>query len=208
MSKLAVAYAMKKKKMAKGGEVEDEAYAEKGVHNGDKGQSMAGMFNSHSKDSGQSGELSKKFAKQEHEKVLSEMKAMPNPKLKGLAMGGPAGVMEEDDKDLNQHMPMTKEDMYDDLVERIMEHKSADFSSEARLSEGGMVANDVGNGESADEMPNQFDDLVLDDDLESSYDGANSGDELGNKQEDEDRHDIVSKIMKSNRKKDRNPRPA
>ena len=40
------------------------------------------------------------------------------------------------------------------------------------------------------------------------YTGANSGDEIGNEQEDEDRRDIVSRIMKSRRLMDRNPRPA
>ncbi len=75
-------------------------------------------------------------------------------------------------------------------------------------SKGGMVANDVGTGQEADKLPNQFDDLVLRDDLESSYTGANSGDELGNAQEDEDRRDIVAMIMKSRKKKDRLPSPA
>lgn len=76
------------------------------------------------------------------------------------------------------------------------------------MSEGGKVANDVGMGASADLEDNQFDDLVLRDDLESSYTGANSGDEIGNAGEDERRKDIVSKIMASRRKKDRLPRPA
>jgi hypothetical protein len=48
---------------------------------------------------------------------------------------------------------------------------------------------------------------VKDDDLEQHYTGENSGDELGNAQEDEDRRDIVSRIMKSRRLKDRLPRP-
>lgn len=74
------------------------------------------------------------------------------------------------------------------------------------MSEGGKVAN-------ADEieagfMPNEFDDLHLRDDLESSYTGANSGDELGDAQEDHDRADIIAKIMASRRKKDRMPHPA
>ncbi len=77
-----------------------------------------------------------------------------------------------------------------------------------RFSKGGRVANDVGDGASADLKENQFDDLVLDDDLDSSYTGEDSGDELGNEQEDEDRRDIVSAIMKSRKKKDRMPSPA
>ena len=56
-------------------------------------------------------------------------------------------------------------------------------------SEGGMVANDTGTGAKADNMPNQFDDLVLRDKLEEHYTGKNSGDE------DND-NDIVSRIMR------------
>lgn len=63
-------------------------------------------------------------------------------------------------------------------------------------------------GEVADEDSNQFDDLVLDDHLESDNSGSDDGDELGDEQEDEDRKDIVSRIMKSSKKKDKNPRPA
>lgn len=75
-------------------------------------------------------------------------------------------------------------------------------------SEGGRVANDTGEGFDADEMPNQFDDLVLRDNLESSYDGSNAGDYLDNDRENEDRHDIVARIMASRKKKDKLPRPA
>ena len=73
-------------------------------------------------------------------------------------------------------------------------------------SEGGQVANE--QGPLADHDPNEFDDLALRDDLESSYTGANSGDELGNTQEDEDRANIIKKIMQSRAKRDRNPRLA
>lgn len=85
----------------------------------------------------------------------------------------------------------------DDMISRIMKK---------RYSEGGVVANET--KETADEEPNEFDDLVKDDDLEFSETGANSGDELGDEAEDEDRKDIVSRIMKSRAKKDKNPRPA
>jgi hypothetical protein len=91
-------------------------------------------------------------------------------------------------------------DMKDaDMIARIM-HKRKMYS------EGGMAAND--DEPIADSMPAQFDDLALDDHLEQHDTGANSGDELGDAQEDDDRHDIVAKIMKSRGKKDRNPRPA
>lgn len=84
------------------------------------------------------------------------------------------------------------------MVDRIMKKRG--------YSKGGRVANDTGN--TADFKPNEFDDLALRDDLEGGYDGANSGDELGNAQEDEDRRDIVSRIMRSRAKRDRMPRPA
>lgn len=101
--------------------------------------------------------------------------------------------MPEAHDNMNEMADMEDEDM----ISRIMKQ---------RYSKGGRVANET--GPSADFQPNEFDDLVKDDDLESSYDGANSGDELGNEQEDEDRRDIISKIMKARKMKDRLPRPA
>lgn len=154
---------------------------QKGVHKSQNvytpGSSKAG-YNSRAL---KEGPVFKEQAKAEHHKVLEESRAMPKPKLQGLAEGG---EVSPDD---------------DDLVMRIMKK---------RYSMGGEVSNDTGEGEVADEMPNQFDDLVLDDSLEDHDTGANSGDELGNSQEDEDRHDIISRIMKSRAKKDKNPRPA
>lgn len=118
----------------------------------------------------------------------------------------------EDDKDLNQRpvdMQASTSMSEQDLVDRIMEKRSQNFSGLARLSRGGKVANDTGTGQEADKLPNQMDDLVLRDDLESTYgDDDNSGDALGNAQEDEDRKDIVARIMASRRKKDRMPNPA
>ena len=45
-------------------------------------------------------------------------------------------------------------------------------------------------------MPNEFDDLVLRDNLESSYTGADSGDYLGAPDEDDSRLDMISRIMR------------
>lgn len=116
-----------------------------------------------------------------HRNEIEKLKDSPRP-LKGLAEGGE--VHDED------------------MVDRIMKKRC--------MSEGGMVAN---GGEDdldrmADGMPNEFDDLALRDDLEFSYTGENSGDSLGDAQEDDDRHDIVSRVMRSRAKKDRMPRPA
>jgi hypothetical protein len=93
-----------------------------------------------------------------------------------------------------------EQDPSEGIVDRIMK----------KMSQGGKVANaDHGPNDSrlAGFDPNEFDDLVLRDDLESSYTGANSGDEIGNTQEDDDRDDIVSRIMKSLNKKDKLPSP-
>ncbi len=87
--------------------------------------------------------------------------------------------------------------MTNDIVDRVMAKK---------YSKGGMVANDT--DPSADALPNEFDDLVLRDDLESSYTGKDSGDELGNAQMDDDNDDIVSRVMRSRKLKDKMPRPA
>lgn len=188
---LSIAYAMKKKrkKMASGGEVDQDAPSLPGAQDFQSGFRKK----THYAEGG--------FVKEEKASGYEEM-----PEEHDL-MNGPA--MAEDHKGLNQHKVGKHDSLKDDLVDRIMEKMSPDYSSEARLSEGGMVANDTGNGQVADEMPNQYDDLVLRDDLESTYgDDDNSGDALGNAQEDEDRRDIVSRIMKSRRKKDRLPNPA
>lgn len=76
-----------------------------------------------------------------------------------------------------------------------------------RMSKGGMVANDT-TGDMADSKEAQYDDLVLRDDMGSSDTGANSGDELGNAEMDENDRDLISRIMRSRAKKDRLPRPA
>jgi len=61
----------------------------------------------------------------------------------------------------------------------------------------------------ADEDSADFDEM---DELEAphtaDYTGANSGDEIGNEEEDEHRRDIVARIMRSRAKKDKMPRPA
>lgn len=114
--------------------------------------------------------------------------------LERLAMGGEAGGV-------------PYEDCEDSLVDRIMHKPSDDESDLDRYSEGGKVANQ--DEITAGFSPNEFDDLHLRDDLESSYgDDDNSGDSLDNEQEDEDRKNIVARIMKSRSKKDRLPNPA
>jgi hypothetical protein len=78
--------------------------------------------------------------------------------------------------------------------------------SKVMMSRGGMIANE--DEPEADSMPAEFDDLALDDHLEGTNSGAADGDEIGDEQETDDRHDIVAKILSSRKKKDRMPRPA
>lgn len=82
-----------------------------------------------------------------------------------------------------------------DIVDRIMAK---------RMSKGGRVSNQEHGKDDedlADFSPNEFDDLVLRDDLEAHDTDANSGDELDDEQENEDRRGIVTRIMKSRRLK-------
>lgn len=89
-------------------------------------------------------------------------------------------------------------DMHDaDMIARIM-HKRKMYS------EGGEAANDVGVSE-ADKDPAEFDDLVLDDNLE---DDSGAGNEHGDPEQAERDHDVIAKVLMSRKKKDRMPRPA
>lgn len=115
---------------------------------------------------------------------------------------GPEGMMYADGGFIEDNKQSDAHEM--DMVGRIMKQRQMMYSK------GGMVAN---GGEDdlnkmADSRPNEFDDLALRDDMEYSYTGANSGDELDDARESADRADIVSRIMNSRRKKDRMPRPA
>lgn len=92
---------------------------------------------------------------------------------------------------------MAAEDEDEDMISRIMRK---------RYSKGGMVANDT--PPVADFEENDFDDLALRDELESSYTGANSGDTLGNGREAEDEEDMIRRIMRSRAKGGVMPRPA
>jgi hypothetical protein len=133
-------------------------------------------------------------------------------------------AMAEDDRDLNQHgweeqgpygMAMAEggqitdnyqdPDQWLDMVGRIMAKRQNHYSEGGKVANGGM--DKLKN--IADGKPNNFDDLSLRDDLESTYGkDDNAGDALGNKREDEDRQDIISRIMRSRSKRDRMPSPA
>ncbi len=228
---LAIAYSIKrkaqKKKMAEGGMVDDslpqvdpEEYKKRMATIIKMGKPMAegGQItdnyqspgNPHMKDGLEEPEHELAHGYVDHEGDVKRPDAM---------------AMEEDDRKLNQHgeyeqgpdgMMMAEggqiTDNYqsdahmEDMVGRIMKQRAQHFSK------GGQVANESGIGrlsQMADGERNSFDDLVLrDDDMESSYTGANSGDELDDARENKDRSDIVARIMASRRKKDRLPSPA
>jgi hypothetical protein len=202
---LAIAYSMKRKakKMAEGGQITDNYQSSENPH------------------------------KKDGLDFLEDEKAHGYVEHEGDVKRPDHEAMMEDDRDLNQHGEHEEgpqgggegfhgeeymdhhhdpHDMYSDtedgdgldMVGRIMKQRQMMYS------EGGRVANE------GEDMPshlakykeNEFDVLPMEDDLESEYTGANSGDELGDAREDHDRADIVARIMASRRKRDRMPSPA
>lgn len=146
------------------------------------------------------GKFPKKFAKggsvdmeasgyrampEEHEVMNAAAEAFDSKRL------NLHGASEEGAGDMNHLSP---------IVRKIMMGRMRGYS------EGGRVAND--SDPIAEFMPNEFDELVLDGGEEFHYTGDNSGDHIGSEEEDERRKDVVSRIMASRRKKDRNPSPA
>ncbi len=179
---LAIAYSMKKKakKMAEGGYVHEEeasGYEEMPCRMCEGGSCPKHMM-------AEGGEV-EDWKDDEHtgEDIAGRLKRGPRTRFEEYEEREPEEESHEDD----------------DLVGRILKK---------RMSKGGMVANED-HGPMDDRLAgfdqNEFDDLSLRDDLEFHDTGANSGDEIGDKQEDEDRRDIVSRIMKSRSMKDRMP---
>ena len=180
---LAIAYAMKRKAQ-KRDEHEDEEHKAHGGFMEDERQSGYVPHRYAMGGYAKGGEF-------EHEEEASgyEHEALPCPDCE-------SGHCDVHGADMMEHGG--------DVVDRIM-HKGM-----KHMSEGGRVANQE-HGEDdndlADFSPNEFDDLVLRDDLEQHYTGENSGDEIGDEREYADRHDIVSRVMRSQRQKDRMPIP-
>lgn len=185
---MGIKYAMNKK--AKGGEAGVNKPAYEGEKGKELGHSEAGNHVRNMRYSNRSPhdpKASGAMAKRAHQKTLSELHEMKKGDRKNLAEGG----------DVCSACDAGTCTAHGGLVDKIMRK---------RMSEGGQVANDTDM--TADTQPNEFDDLVLDDDLESDYTGANSGDELGNDAMDENDRDLISRIMRSRAKKDSMPRPA
>lgn len=226
MSKsIAVAYSMKKKKKASGGSVESgdvtmnlakggNVYGEgHGVHpqihsgTGKGGSSMAGVLAKSKKHS------DKVIARGMHKDKLDELKKMPSPSLPKahggeVSEGDPAWACSEcgshsltfmGHQDSSHEMDMISSALH----KRRMAHGGktcapGDVGGSPRYSHGGQVANDLGEGVAADELPNEFDDLVLRDDEEmEGYTEKNSGDDIGGPS----KSDVVSKAMLKRKKK-------
>lgn len=191
---LALAYAMKRrgKKMAMGGQIKDNYQHE---HDDVDGGTIGSMKEQKSGFVDHEGDVKRpdKMAMEEDDRMLNQHGEIEEgPQGTAYAEGG----FIEDNKQSDAHEM--------DMVGRIMKQRQMMYSK------GGMVAN--GGEDDLDKMadgrPNNFDDLALRDDMEYSYTGANSGDELDDARENADRADIISRIMASRRKKDKMPRPA
>lgn len=195
-----MAYSTKKynKKMAKGGEIkrgdsdEMSSYARKDIENPEeKGVHQVAYGNArHSpgesnvgnslrndpgfKKNGQLGLMQQNGRREEHKRILKDLKSNPKP------TSGMSGFAEGGEVESAMHGEESDEDMLDMVGRIIAKHM---------YSKGGMVANDVGVAE-ADEKPAEFDDLVLDDHLE------------GEQPEDSNEHgdDVISKIMGKRKK--------
>ena len=118
------------------------------------------------------------------------------------AEGGEVAAQHEDEK-MDRFEDMEAEDALEDMVDRIIrERMEGSEQEDMPLSEGGKISNEVEDFD-LDKEPNEFDELVKDDDLEFHETGENSGDYLGDEQEDEDRRDIVKRIMRQRMLKNR-----
>lgn len=112
---------------------------------------------------------------------------------KDYAHGGPVcmdcgGQMMAEGGELSQEPDM-------DMIDHIMNDRSNGADADASLPE-------------ADFEPAEFDDLVKDDGLEEHYTGKNSGDEIGDKEQDEERSLADDAFEEMKKKKDKNPKPA
>ena len=139
------------------------------------------------KEMGPEGRMFAEGGEADSDDDYGHMEEPENEPIKSISLK-PSYMAQDQDQEENPH----------DMVAKVM--------SKHKYSKGGEVANDTPIH--ADFEENDFDDLAKDDGLNFSLTGKNSGDELGNHQEDHDRGDIIAKILRSRAKKDKNPRPA
>lgn len=230
MSKMAIAYAVKKrgKKMAQGGMMTKDGYQSSKAgphqdvfhepeneksgyvsHEGDAAKPDHAAMMEDDRELGQhgaeeEGPYGAHMAKGGEIHPEDEMEKM-GPTRVGRPNTGYGAIIAVGKAEGGMMDPMHGEESKEheeDMVGRIMKQRQHMYS------EGGKVANNTHSFEYEFDEPANYDDLSRRDDLEFSYTGKNSGDELGNMQEDHDRQDMISRIMKSRAKKDKNPRPA
>lgn len=127
---------------------------------------------------------------------------MTNCQMCKGGMMAEGGFVGEEEASGYEAMPMPKAEDNDGdmdggeegIVGRIMK----------RFAKGGEVGEPV-----ADFEKNDFDAMdEMDVGTDADYTGANSGDEVGNEENEEEERDVVSRIMKSRSKKDKMSRPA
>lgn len=160
-SSMAIAYNMKKKskKMAEGGDV---MKAERHAH--DKGTSASGAKI-------RSGNRSMDFSKHPIASAPSIHREMGREDHREAKERAAESLYAEHDRPKPKLKGLAEGgDVEGDHIDRILSKC---------MSEGGVVSNE--QGEHADEMPNEFDDMVLDDHLDFHDTAANSGDDLGSK---------------------------
>lgn len=137
--------------------------------------------------------------------IAYAMQRKGKKKAHGGYMADGGFIEEEEEKSGYRPLPHEQPEMNeraeeedDDMIGQIMREKRKMYS------EGGRVANQE-HGQDDEDLagfsPNEFDDLVLDDDLDQHYTGANSGDEIGNAREDEDQDDMIRQIMREKKMK-------
>lgn len=182
---LAIAYAVKKrgKKMAHGGMMTDDGYqSECDEHCNHPGEAhpKAEYMEPHEGDHKRPNHM----AIEQDDKMLNQH---------GDDEIGPEGEHMAEGGFIGSHQSMAHDE---DMVGRIMKKRQHMYSK------GGMVSNDDHPFEYEFETPDQFDDLVLDDHLESKGTDNERGNMYGS-----DHKDPVATVMMK-RKKQHNPRPA
>lgn len=200
---LAIAYSLKRKAQHKahGGKIHDEEMASAYLpmpekhekHNAAAEHEEAKHLNQHMAHGGKMHHMAKGGMAHDEKATCAACKAgLPHSHH---AHGGDV----HHDQHMDEHYEDHHEDHHehDDVVGHILKKLP-------HYSQGGRVANHTPIV--AGFKPNEFDDLVLRDDLESTHNtGKDDGDFLGDAREDHDRHDTVAQILKSLKKKDRMP---
>lgn len=202
---LAIAYAMKRKaRMAYGGKM--KKMAEGGIPEAEHESPSSAHHQTRDEDKFHEEEYASGYesmpmdgAKENHR---AEMEAGRDLNQHGEDETGPMGAyaqggMYDDDDTPEKPAPIAGgyaeggeiDDL--DMVGHIMKKRQMCYS------EGGRVANDTPI--TVDFEDNDFDNLVKRDDLESSYTGANSGDDDGDSSVDMPGEDVVSRMMRMRR---------